>query len=396
MNRIRDAAGKPKGFGFVEYSDAESVLRCLEIINGIEIVTREGTSKPMVVKADAKVRERLDAHEAGREATNVSHTTSQAIGALVQGTLIVCALQELANQIAFARDTLQDILASMRNDNDDASDPSSSSDPNKPYKIPSHLQDLEPGDLPEEQRGLVTREIAFFRERANKKEQESRAAEEKRNMARRQQADDQNRRAAHAHSQQNHQGQQQMRPFGGQRGPPEQPRGFQDQHQHQQNGERFDGRTPHNGRPSDPQSYNRPVGFVPSVGNGAPLQGQTDEEAERSRQLRLRQQAEREYHTRLQRWEQREKGKLQALEREKQAKFHEAQDNDRRRTQMLEKCAAFDDDEEMERGHETYIIDRCVPFSLSSMHRLATMFWRQRAWSWGVPARNGADQDGFP
>jgi RNA-binding protein 25 len=37
LKRIRDASGKPKAFGFAEYGDPESVLRCLEVINGAKV-----------------------------------------------------------------------------------------------------------------------------------------------------------------------------------------------------------------------------------------------------------------------------------------------------------------------------------------------------------------------
>ena len=71
INRIRDAEGKPKGFGFVEYGDAESVLRCLALINGAQVTAADGEEKTLMVKADAKVRERLNTHEAGRMMTSV-------------------------------------------------------------------------------------------------------------------------------------------------------------------------------------------------------------------------------------------------------------------------------------------------------------------------------------
>lgn len=84
----------------------------------------------------------------------------------------------------------------------------------------------------------------------------------------------------------------------------------------------------------------------------------SDEDAERIRQQRKRDEKEREYRARLSRWETRERGKLQSLEKEKQAKYFEQQDQDRRRQRMLEKCASFDDDEEAEHGDELFIVDR--------------------------------------
>jgi RNA-binding protein 25 len=72
INRIRDASGKPKAFGFVEYADAEAVLRCIELLNGIQLIGQDREQKALTVKADAKLRSRLDEHEAGRMKTSVS------------------------------------------------------------------------------------------------------------------------------------------------------------------------------------------------------------------------------------------------------------------------------------------------------------------------------------
>lgn len=59
-------------FAFVEYGDAESVLRCLEIINGVLIVGKGGATKALLIKADEKTRERLDVYEASRVKDEVS------------------------------------------------------------------------------------------------------------------------------------------------------------------------------------------------------------------------------------------------------------------------------------------------------------------------------------
>ncbi len=59
-------------FAFVEYGDPESVLRCLQVVNGAEICPPEGQPKALLVKADEKTRARLDEYEASREKTEVS------------------------------------------------------------------------------------------------------------------------------------------------------------------------------------------------------------------------------------------------------------------------------------------------------------------------------------
>lgn len=42
MRRVRDANGIAKGFGFAEYGDLESVLRCLKCINGLKLPSKNG------------------------------------------------------------------------------------------------------------------------------------------------------------------------------------------------------------------------------------------------------------------------------------------------------------------------------------------------------------------
>ena len=86
----------------------------------------------------------------------------------------------------------------------------------------------------------------------------------------------------------------------------------------------------------------------------------SDEDIERARLRRVQEQNEQQYHQRLSRWQVRERGRTQTLEREKQQKVYEQQDNDKRRQKNLEKCSRFDDDLEAEDGDELFIVDRCV------------------------------------
>ena len=59
-------------FAFVEYGDPESVLRCLEVVNGTMLTGKGGVQKAMLVKADEKTRARLDTYEASRVKNDVS------------------------------------------------------------------------------------------------------------------------------------------------------------------------------------------------------------------------------------------------------------------------------------------------------------------------------------
>lgn len=53
-------------FAFVEYGEAESVLRCLEVVNSASIKMPSGAEKQLLVKADEKTRSRLDEYEKER------------------------------------------------------------------------------------------------------------------------------------------------------------------------------------------------------------------------------------------------------------------------------------------------------------------------------------------
>lgn len=64
-------------FAFVEYGDPESVLRCLEVVNGATLVGKGGSVKSLLVKADEKTRARLDQYEAGRVKNEVRHPSPQ-------------------------------------------------------------------------------------------------------------------------------------------------------------------------------------------------------------------------------------------------------------------------------------------------------------------------------
>lgn len=62
-------------FGFVEYGDPESVLRCLEVVNGVVLKGKNGQEKALLIKADQKERDRLDEYEKSRVKSEVSQAS---------------------------------------------------------------------------------------------------------------------------------------------------------------------------------------------------------------------------------------------------------------------------------------------------------------------------------
>lgn len=57
--RVQGANGKLQAFGFCEYGDPESALRCIRLLHDWEIADRK-----LVVKVDAKTKEKLDEYKA--------------------------------------------------------------------------------------------------------------------------------------------------------------------------------------------------------------------------------------------------------------------------------------------------------------------------------------------
>lgn len=70
--RVQGANGKLQGFGFCEYSDPESAIRAIRLLHDFEVA-----DKRLVVKADAKAREKLDEYIKGKHPNaDVSSTDS--------------------------------------------------------------------------------------------------------------------------------------------------------------------------------------------------------------------------------------------------------------------------------------------------------------------------------
>lgn len=213
-------------------------------------------------------------------------------------------------------------------------------------KIPQHLKDLAPEDLPENHRETTLSSIALFRQQAVKK------AQQKFDIDR--QLDE--RRQAQMHQRPHH--------------PPP-----SSQHRSSYSSSQGPAGSPPAGAGSatavDPQSFNRPVAFVAGGGGGASssANGTSDAQPEAEPVLddaeRERERAERE-HRRLEgiflqrerQFEHRERSRIAAWEREQARERGLAEQEERERAYMAERLAMWDDDREAERGRELFYIDR--------------------------------------
>ncbi|GAA5852364.1 hypothetical protein JCM9279_001176 [Rhodotorula babjevae] len=322
LERILGVAGPVLSFrrpapsmAFVEYGDAESVLRALEVVHGAQIKTRAGAEKALLVKADEKTRGRLDEYEKERvKAENTDDLTEQAKGDLAN------ILTRIANG---------DPVTSHDDPNADPAD-------RKP-RIPQHLKDLAPEDLPESHRDNTLSSIALFRQAAQKK------AQAKHDLDR--QIEERRQAAIVESVRQQH----------------------QQQHQPARHGPGAGSPTPLGAAPSaaaqDPQSFNRPVAFVAGASNGAaaplkPLSELDDARRERDRAEREYRQGESVFRARERQFEARERARIAAWEREQARERGAAEQEERDRAYMADRLAKWDDEREAERGREAFYTDR--------------------------------------
>ncbi|CAG8572177.1 8743_t:CDS:10 [Racocetra persica] len=160
--RVKDQSGNPKGFGFAEYLDADSVLRALRVLGGegpgddkkdkgvvLPALEEGAMGKKLIVKADETTRKYLDQYEASRPRT--VHDTELDKNALLS---VITVVQNMTKPQE-SRDHL------MPHDNRSGIRKS----PNEHIDHMEKDEDTDlPADLPPEQKDLIYREIAFFRE----------------------------------------------------------------------------------------------------------------------------------------------------------------------------------------------------------------------------------------
>ncbi|CAG8756980.1 12749_t:CDS:2, partial [Funneliformis caledonium] len=182
--RVKDQSGNPKGFGFAEYADADSVLRALRVLGGegtgdekkdkgvvLPALEEGATGKKLIVKADENTRKYLDQYEASRPRT--VHDTELDKNALLS---VINVVEDMTKPQD--RKDSSSLLLHLHHENR-VSLRSPASELKMEHGEKDDDTDL-PADLPPDQKDLIYREIAFFRERAAARERERQREEEER------------------------------------------------------------------------------------------------------------------------------------------------------------------------------------------------------------------------
>ncbi|KAK8865624.1 hypothetical protein IAR55_000768 [Kwoniella newhampshirensis] len=343
LKRVVGASGKPQAFGFASFENPEVVLRAIRCLNGVELpdLSPEGRSqgkpsKKLVVKADQKTQEFLEEFES---------------------TLGRSDNDEEAD--AVCRKSIQHLVALLTDPNaapPDGINPTNGGRSPLQVIVPAHLQDLKEGDLPEEQRVVVLDQIAIFRENAAKREREKKSIEEEKERFKAMQggqggfgrASQGGGTTAYGYGNRGlgkMQQQAEMRQWG------QQGQGQQTPNQ-QQNGAGPS-------RERDPQAYDKPVGFVRAQAAESKVDSdRTDEEEEELRRQRRQRDKDIALRDAERRVENRERGRIEALNRELGHRKAQADLIERTRRRQEEQYETWDDDQVIEKGRELFYADR--------------------------------------
>lgn len=191
--RVQGANGWLQGFGFCEYGDPESAMRAIRILHDWEI-----GDKKLVVKVDAKTKEKLDDYKANKRNAAGQQQSQQQPGGAADGTPAADGANSEAkpqptDEIDEAtwrqdRDTREAILHLLRShsseltrgtererENERSNNTSksprttrrNSPEPEREYRSSKNhrlMQELDEMDIEEDKRNLITREIDKFRD----------------------------------------------------------------------------------------------------------------------------------------------------------------------------------------------------------------------------------------
>ncbi|UZO13537.1 uncharacterized protein OCT59_005035 [Rhizophagus irregularis] len=328
--RVKDQSGNPKGFGFAEYADADSVLRALRVLGGegsgddkkdkgvvLPALEEGANGKKLIVKADENTRKYLDQYEASRPRT--VHDTELDKNALLSVIIVVEDMTKPQDR----RDLSPSI--NSHHENKLALRTSPATEIKTEHGEKDDDTDL-PADLPPDQKDLIYREIAFFRERAAARERERQREEEER-ANRRAKAEKERERS---HGRENRERER----------------------------ERERERDRDRDRDRQYGHYHQPVNFVPARESRRESYILDDEEEEQRRQAKRKTEMEMAFKERERRWQHREETMATNREREAERDLDIREKQIRDREIMARKLAEWDDDIEADRGQEEYYKDR--------------------------------------
>ncbi|CAH8525721.1 unnamed protein product [Dicrocoelium dendriticum] len=145
--RVQGASGKLQAFGFCEFEDPESTMRCVRLLNGFAV-----GEKKLLVKVDPKTEDLLTEYRKKKEAVGE------------EGTLGATA-DEIDSSTQRDDESVKAALEGILKEH--ASVLSGSDSPRRPdsyHEGPRHLT-MEDMDLDEDRKDLINREIEIFRRR---------------------------------------------------------------------------------------------------------------------------------------------------------------------------------------------------------------------------------------
>ncbi|CAH8507984.1 unnamed protein product [Schistosoma guineensis] len=151
--RVQGASGKLQAFGFCEYEDPESTMRCVRLLNGFKV-----GPKALLVKVDPKTEDLLNEYRKKKEKVGEEGTLGATSDEIDQSTQRddETVKTSLENIIQENKAMLEDEGAAKKQD--------------LHMEGPRHLT-IEDMDLDNDRKDLINREIESFRKRNEKEDQ---------------------------------------------------------------------------------------------------------------------------------------------------------------------------------------------------------------------------------
>lgn len=356
--RAKDAEDKMCKFGFAEYEDVESLEAAAEILKDVQVPLfgadgsvqkdEEGEVKksPLLMVVDQQSREYIDQWKGRKkEDDNARQFRIQSCQDELEQKITA-----LINQGAHATNGMSALNGGM--DGDVAMGNGGDGDGAEVVNIPLTLED-ELADIPTDMRATVAEEIKAFRDRSNRRDIERLRREEEveQEERRRTGAAPRASRLASPPPSTSAANGIPVGPRGqqGVQGAPSGPKGFR--------GAQL------------PSDYANGVAFVPGAGpNGQSVTvslnredddaEESDEELERRRQEKKNTDLDRQYHEQVRRWQNRERTRGAAMEREKKREEEDQRLREKAKQDMLIRLAEWNDDDEADKNRHLYYRDR--------------------------------------